>query len=107
MPSRWGMMICVLVAGLVSPAWSQATLQFWRYNPQTQGLEFQTDQPTQPRIQVVDLPGTRWPQLPITQHVGPTAVRIAQYCPDTVRLVVALSGVFSPEQVELSSQGNR
>ncbi|MCS7031835.1 MAG: N-acetylmuramoyl-L-alanine amidase [Gloeomargarita sp. SKYG116] len=112
---RW----CVLgIVGLVSgsialPGWAQATLQSWRYDPQWQRLQFQTDQPTQPQVQVVqqqrlviDLPATRWPYPQNEQSFGTATVRVAQYQPDVTRLVVALPHVISTDQVQLQSQGN-
>ncbi|MEN9227919.1 MAG: N-acetylmuramoyl-L-alanine amidase [Gloeomargarita sp. HHBFW_bins_205] len=107
----WGT-VGLVVAGLALPGWAQATLQSWRYDAQRQQLHFQTDHPTQPQVQVVgqqrvviDLPATRWPYPPVEQSFGSTTVRVAQYQPEVVRLVVALPQVISTDQVRLQLQG--
>lgn len=96
------------------PGWARATLQSWRYDPQRQKLEFRTDSPTQPQVQVIggqrlviDLPNTRWPQPQTHQDFGHTQVRIAQYQPDVARLVVAVPEPISPAQVQVQPQGQQ
>ncbi len=107
-------MTCIGCLVGATPGWAQATLESWRVDPQKRRLEFRTDQPTQPQLRVVggqrvviDLPDTRWRQPQTQQDFGTTQVRIAQYQPDVVRLVVAVPEVLSPTQVRLEPQGSQ
>ncbi len=107
-------MTCIGCITAATPVWGRTTLQSWRYDPHQRRLEFRTDQPTQPQVQVVgtqrvviDLPNTRWPQPQTQQDFGTTQVRIAQYQRDVARLVVAVPEAISPAQVRLEPQGDR
>ena len=85
-----------IVSGLVlaNPV-EAAQLQFWRFDPQQNRLEFTTDAGVQPRAQllsnptriVVDLPGTTLGQPTVNQAVTGTvrAIRIGQFDAQTTR----------------------
>ncbi|APB35236.1 N-acetylmuramoyl-L-alanine amidase [Gloeomargarita lithophora Alchichica-D10] len=105
---------CISCVTVATPVWARATLQAWQYDPQGQRLEFRTDRPTQPQVQVIgaqrvviDLPDTRWPQPQSQQNFGTTQVRVAQYQPDVARLVLAVPEAINPAQVRLQPQGHQ
>lgn len=93
-----------------------AQLQFWRFDPQQNRLEFTTDAGVQPRAQllsnptriVVDLPGTTLGQPMVNQAVTGTvrAIRIGQFDAQTTRLVIELAPGYTvdPDQVVVQGQ---
>lgn len=106
-----------IVSGLVlaNPV-EAAQLQFWRFDPQQNRLEFTTDAGVQPRAQllsnptriVVDLPGTTLGQPTVNQAVTGTvrAIRIGQFDAQTTRLVIELAPGYTvdPDQVVVQGQ---
>lgn len=86
-------------------------LQLWRLNPATNQLEIRTERGVQPRAElvynptrlVIDLPGVVLGSPPITQNYSGAIrqVRVAQFDPQTTRIVVEYAAGFTidPQQV--------
>ncbi|RMH63573.1 MAG: N-acetylmuramoyl-L-alanine amidase, partial [Cyanobacteria bacterium J003] len=86
-------------------------LQLWRLNPATNQLEIRTERAVQPRAElvynptrlVIDLPGVVLGSPPISQNYGGAIrqVRVAQFDPQTTRIVVEYAAGFTidPQQV--------
>nr|WP_026098522.1 N-acetylmuramoyl-L-alanine amidase [Oscillatoria sp. PCC 10802] len=95
---------------LSSPA-EAANLQSWRFDANANRLYITTDAGVQPRAQlisnptrlVIDLPGVRLNRLPVKQPVGGAIakVEVAQFDPQTTRLVIELSPGYTldPQQI--------
>jgi N-acetylmuramoyl-L-alanine amidase len=91
-----------------------ARLQFWRYNPAQNRLEFTTDEMVRPRVQlipnpvrlVIDLPGVKLNQQTTTQtyNTAVRSVRLGQFDAQTARIVVELATGYTvdPTQVKVS-----
>jgi N-acetylmuramoyl-L-alanine amidase len=98
---------------LSAPA-SAARLQSWRFDAGRNQLEIKTTGDVQPQAQlifnptrlVIDLPGTVLGQSPVTQTMEGTirAIRVAQFDPETTRLVLELSPGYTldPNQVKFT-----
>ncbi len=98
-----------LLAALPAEA---AKLQFWRFDATRNQLVFRTEAGVQPQAQlianptrlVIDLPGIVLGRPTITQTVEGTikAVRVAQFDPQTTRIVIELAPGYTmdPEQVK-------
>jgi N-acetylmuramoyl-L-alanine amidase len=96
---------------LSSPAVA-AKLESWRFDPVQNRLEINTSGAVQPRAElvfnptrlVIDLPGTTFGRPQSTQQFGGAfrALRVAQFDPQTTRLVVELSPGYTldPQQVK-------
>ena len=92
-----------------------AQLQFWRFDPQQNRLEFTTDAGVQPRAQllsnptriVVDLPGTTLGQPTVNQAVEGMvrAIRIGQFDAQTTRLVIELAPGYTVDPAQVIVQG--
>ncbi|BAC07804.1 N-acetylmuramoyl-L-alanine amidase [Thermosynechococcus vestitus BP-1] len=86
-------------------------LQLWRLNPATNQLEIRTERPVQPRAElvynptrlVIDLPGVVLgsPQMSQNYSGAIRQVRVAQFDPQTTRIVVEYAAGFTidPQQV--------
>lgn len=95
------------------------TLQTWRVDTRQNRLEFSTDEPVQPIVQlvpnnarlVVDLPGIRWKQPKINQPQGGAiqSLRIAKFEPSVTRMVFDLAPgqTIDPSRVAVSTQNGR
>ncbi len=98
---------------LFAPQVDASQLQFWRFNPAQNRLEFTTDGIVQPRVQlipnpvrlVVDLPGVQLGKPTITQNYGSAvrSVRVGQVDAQTARIVIELSPGYTvdPQQVKV------
>ncbi|MCG6133242.1 MAG: N-acetylmuramoyl-L-alanine amidase [Nostoc sp. LLA-1] len=96
---------------LSSPALA-AKLESWRFDPAQNSLEINTSGAVQPRAElvfnptrlVIDLPGTTFGRPQSTQQFGGAirALRVAQFDPQTTRLVVELTPGYTldPQQVK-------
>jgi N-acetylmuramoyl-L-alanine amidase len=104
---------------LSSPAVA-AKLESWRFDANQNRLEIHTNSPVQPQAQlifnptrlVIDLPGTTFGRPQSTQEVGGAirVIRVAQFDPQTTRLVVELIPGYTldPQQVQFENvRGNR
>jgi N-acetylmuramoyl-L-alanine amidase len=99
--------------GLFAPLVDASQLQFWRFNPAQNRLEFTTDGTVQPRVQlipnpvrlVVDLPGVQLSKPTVTQNYSATvrSVRVGQFDTQTARIVIELSPGYTvdPQQVKV------
>lgn len=108
---------CLGVASslLLATSAEAAQLQFWRFNPHQNRLEFSTDEGVQPTAQllsnptriVVDLPGTTLGQPTINQAVEGTvrALRIGQFDTQTTRLVIELAPGYTVDPNAVIVQG--
>lgn len=105
-----------IVSGILLTVPAEAAqLQFWRFDPQQNRLEFNTDEGVQPRAQllsnptriVVDLPGTTLGQPTINQAVQGTvrAVRVGQFDAQTTRLVIELAAGYTVDPNAVIVQG--
>lgn len=105
-----------IVSGILLTVPAEAAqLQFWRFDPQQNRLEFNTDEGVQPRAQllsnptriVVDLPGTTLGQPTINQAVQGTvrAIRIGQFDAQTTRLVIELAAGYTVDPNAVIVQG--
>ncbi|HIK25484.1 MAG TPA: N-acetylmuramoyl-L-alanine amidase [Thermosynechococcus sp. M46_R2017_013] len=95
---------------MAQPA-SASRLQLWRLNPATNQLEIRTERGVQPRAElvynptrlVIDLPGVVLGSPQITQNYSGAIrqVRVAQFDPQTTRIVVeyAAGVTIDPQQV--------
>jgi N-acetylmuramoyl-L-alanine amidase len=100
---------------LAMPA-EAAQLQFWRFDPQQNRLEFSTDEDVQPSAQllanptriVVDLPGTTLGQPTINQAEQGTvkAIRIGQFDAQTTRLVIEMAAGYTVDPDAVIIQGH-
>ncbi len=104
--------LCGTAAALVicQPAMA-SRLQLWRLNPSTNQLEIRTERGVQPRAElvynptrlVIDLPGVVLGSPQVNQNFnGPIRqVRVAQFDPQTTRIVVEYAAGFTidPQQV--------
>jgi N-acetylmuramoyl-L-alanine amidase len=100
---------------LSSPAHA-AKLQSWRYDPNLNRLEFNTQGSVQPQAQlvfnptrlVIDLPGTEFGRPQLIQPVGGRirAIRIGQFDASTTRLVIELTPGYTldPQQVKFEGR---
>lgn len=107
LPSVLGVLGALLLA---TPA-DAARLQFWRFNASENRLIFTTDDGVQPRAQllanptrlVIDLPGTTLGRSQLSQVVSGAIreVRVAQFDPQTTRIVVELVQGYTldPQQI--------
>lgn len=112
---RWLIAGCFsATACLCSTAIAKASdLQFWRFNPDENQLVFTTETGVQPRAQlvadptrlIIDLPGIVLDSPVLTQTVEGSVreVRIAQFDPQTTRIVIELAEGYTlnPEQVQI------
>ncbi len=105
---------CALVPALLvfgaRPGWADQ-LEHWQFN-QNQ-FSFTTDVGVQPRAQlvadptrlVIDLPGIQWNRPPLSQPLGPViqTLRIAQFDPQTTRIVLELAPGYTlnPQQIRI------
>jgi N-acetylmuramoyl-L-alanine amidase len=104
--------VCV---GLCSPPAQAARLQFWRYSPAQNRLEFTTDEMVRPQVQiipnpvrlVIDLPGVKLnqPKTAQTYNAAVRSIRVGQFDAQTARIVVELAPGYTvdPSQVKVSS----
>lgn len=95
---------------IAQPA-SASRLQLWRLNPATNQLEIRTERAVQPRAElvynptrlVIDLPGVVLGSPQISQNYSGAIrqVRVAQFDPQTTRIVVEYAAGFTidPQQV--------
>ncbi len=100
--------------GLCSLPAEAARLQFWRYSPAQNRLEFTTDEIVKPRVQlipdpvrlVIDLPGVKLNQQTTTQtyNTAVRSIRVGQFDAQTARIVVELATGYTvdPGQVKVS-----
>jgi N-acetylmuramoyl-L-alanine amidase len=100
--------------GLCSLPAEAARLQFWRYSPAQNRLEFTTDEIVKPRVQlipdpvrlVIDLPGVKLNQQATTQtyNAAVRSIRVGQFDAQTARIVVELATGYTvdPSQVKVS-----
>jgi N-acetylmuramoyl-L-alanine amidase len=100
--------------GLFSSPAEAARLQFWRYSPAQNRLEFTTDEIVKPRVQlipdpvrlVIDLPGVKLNQQTTTQtyNAAVRSIRVGQFDAQTARIVVELATGYTvdPSQVKVS-----
>ncbi|MEM9922392.1 MAG: N-acetylmuramoyl-L-alanine amidase [Cyanobacteria bacterium P01_D01_bin.50] len=96
---------------LSSPAHG-AKLSSWRFNPNQNRLEFQTDGAVQPKAQlifnptrlVIDLPGTTFGRPQLTEPIGGAirSLRVGQFNPQTARIVLEMNPGYTldPKQVK-------
>lgn len=96
---------------LSSPALA-ARLDSWRFDPNQNRLEINTEGAVQPKAQlifnptrlVIDLPDTTFGRSPLTEPIGGAvrAVRVGQFDPQTTRIVVELNPGYTldPQQVK-------
>lgn len=115
MRPRW-LLTTILSLLVVSLPAKSAQLLDWRFDPQRHQLHFQTDTDTQPSVQlifnptrlVIDLPGVSLNQPKLNQAIGGefTSVRIAQFNPETTRVVIELAAGYSldPSNIKIQSQ---
>ncbi|QOV22197.1 N-acetylmuramoyl-L-alanine amidase [Anabaenopsis elenkinii] len=101
---------------LSSPAVA-AKLESWRFDANQNRLDIHTNSPVQPQAQlifnptrlVIDLPGTTFGRPQSTQEIGGAirVIRVAQFDPQTTRLVVELSPGYTldPQQVKFENVG--
>ncbi len=106
--------IAAVGIGLYSLPVKAAQLQFWRYSPAQNRLEFTTDEMVRPRVQlipnpvrlVIDLPGVKLHQQTTAQTYNATvrSVRVGQFDAQTARIVVELATGYTvdPNQVKVS-----
>jgi N-acetylmuramoyl-L-alanine amidase len=104
--------VCV---GLCSPPAQAARLQFWRYSPAQNRLEFTTDEMVRPQVQiipdpvrlVIDLPGVKLnqPKTAQTYNAAVRSIRVGQFDAQTARIVIELAPGYTvdPNQVKVSS----
>ncbi|CEJ42128.1 Cell wall hydrolase/autolysin [Umezakia ovalisporum] len=103
---------------LSSPAVA-AKLESWRFDANQNRLEIDTNGAVQPEAQlifnptrlVIDLPNTTFGRKQFTQPIGGAvrAVRVAQFDPQTTRIVVELSPGYTlnPQQVQFENVSAR
>lgn len=101
---------------LSSPAVA-AKLESWRFDANQNRLDIHTNSPVQPQAQlifnptrlVIDLPGTTFGRPQSTQEIDGVirVIRVAQFDPQTTRLVVELSPGYTldPQQVKFENVG--
>lgn len=119
MVSRWlvsGTLGAVGALVIVAPA-QAATLQYWRFDAQTNQLMFTTDRDVQPTAQmlanptrvVVDLPNTQLGSRTTRQAVGGIVreVRAGQFDAQTTRLVIEFAPGYSLDPQAVRVQGVR
>jgi N-acetylmuramoyl-L-alanine amidase len=109
--SPWPWCLGFIGACLVSLPAEAARLQFWRFDQTRNQLEFRTEADVQPQAQlianptrlVIDLPGIKLGRPSVVQNLTGhiRAVRVAQFDPETTRIVVELAPGYTldPEQV--------
>lgn len=93
-----------------------ARLLTWKFDPQANRLQIETDTAIQPTAQlvlnptrvVIDLPGIQLGQPKINQPINETikAVRLAQFTPDTTRLVIELTEGYSLDPAKITIQSS-
>lgn len=112
-PQSWLLAIAgVLLLGLPAQA---SRLQSWRFNSSTNQLEIRTDAPVQPQAQlvfdptrlVIDLPGVVLgrPQINQSGAGAIRQVRVAQFDPQTTRIVIELAPGYTLDANEVKFRG--
>ena len=99
---------------LSSPA-DAARLQSWRFDPDNNRLEIQTDSAVQPKAQlvynptrlIIDLPGTSLGRPMVTQQQtgAINSIRVGQFDKKTTRIVVELKPGFTLDPKEVRVRG--
>ncbi|WJI23729.1 N-acetylmuramoyl-L-alanine amidase [Thermosynechococcus sp. B0] len=99
---------------MAQPA-SASRLQLWRLNPATNQLEIRTERAVQPRAElvynptrlVIDLPGVVLGSPQISQNYSGAIrqVRVAQFDPQTTRIVVEYAAGFTIEPQQVRFRG--
>jgi N-acetylmuramoyl-L-alanine amidase len=96
---------------LVAPA-RAGELSSWRFDPQTNRLEFKTENDVQPQAQlvteptrlVIDLPGTTWSRSQVAEALSGSfkTLRITQADDNTTRITVELAPGYTldPQQIQ-------
>lgn len=113
LPQSWLLGILgVLLLGLPAQA---SRLQSWRFNSSTNQLEIRTDAPVQPQAQlifdptrlVIDLPGVVLgrPQINQAGSGAIRQVRVAQFDPQTTRIVVELAPGYTIDPNDVKFRG--
>lgn len=104
----------ILSLGLFATTAAAARLQTWRFDANTNRLEFTTDENIQPRVQllpnpvrlVVDLPGVQLDRPTLNQGYSAAvrSIRLGQFDPQTARIVVELAPGYTvdPQQVKVN-----
>lgn len=105
----WGALVFSTVA-------EASSLQFWRFNPGENRLIFTTDTAVQPRAQfipnparlVIDLPGVVLGSPMLSQSPGGAVreVRVAQFDPQTTRIVIELTAGYTIDPLQVQVRGS-
>lgn len=110
MKIQWWLPSLVGVVCVVAPAQASGVTS-WRFDPGQNALEFRTNEPVQPRAQlvtnptrlVIDLPGIEMGQAPIDRDFSGNIrqIRIGQFDRETTRIVLELAPGYTidPQQI--------
>jgi len=109
------LLLTTLGSLMLSTVADAASLQNWRFDRTQNQLEIRTDQGVQPRavlVQnptrlVIDLPGVIWGRPKLNETVGGAirSLRIAQFDPQTTRIVVELAPGYTLDPQKIQFRG--
>lgn len=110
----WFFLTLLTLSSWQMPAWA-GQLVFWEFNEQRRQLQFRTDERVQPQAQlipdpsrlVIDLPGTVLGRPSVSRTYGGkiTSVRLGQFAPNMMRLVIELAPGYTLDPNGIKFEG--